>query len=284
MIFANGDDVSEATKYMAAFMDANPDCYQMGSKALPRKRRALQGYNKLAPGMTRPPIAWELVALMALAMCTVCATGVRSALAALTMFVTYCRPGETLKLLQEDLVEPRAAKGHYAVNLHPLTRFEMSKVSLSDETITLDSQEVPWLGEMLVALKTHQPDQKLFNMEYDQLKKDWDQALKAVGLARNWAVLYQLRHAGPSHDMLRRFRSREEAKARGRWASDSSMRRYEAHARVAQEFDKLPDKVKTEAIQATKTLKSAIMKGLRNLDAFRRQGQRRDNRAQDGLP
>ena len=43
-----------------------------------------------------------------------------------------------------------------------------------------------------------------------------------------------------SHDRALRHRTALEVKQRGRWTSDGSMRRYEAHARLQQEELKLP--------------------------------------------
>ncbi|OLP82160.1 Homogentisate 1,2-dioxygenase [Symbiodinium microadriaticum] len=59
------------------------------------------------------------------------------------------------------------------------------------------------------------------------------------------------RHAGPSHDRLRQYRSLTEIKLRGRWESDKSVKRYEAHARVNQEFQKLPRAIQQAARQAS---------------------------------
>ena len=47
--------------------------------------------------------------------------------------------------------------------------------------------------------------------------------------------LYSLRHGGASADALRRTRSIEEIKKRGRWTSDASVRRYEKAALAMRE-------------------------------------------------
>jgi hypothetical protein len=111
-------------------------------------------------------------------------------------------------------------------------------VGLSDESILLDSPVLPWIGDILYEIATDPI--YLLDITYDQLVGDWKRALKNLGLAENHAVLYQLRHAGPSHDRYMKLRSLPEVKQRGRWAADSSVRRYEAHARISQEFHALP--------------------------------------------
>ena len=91
-LFAEGLDITEGSKHFAAMLDA---CPALGHKSqLPRSRRCLQGWTKLDPGCTRPPIPFPLIALMATTMCK--NHHVVAAVAILTMFVAYLRPGEAL--------------------------------------------------------------------------------------------------------------------------------------------------------------------------------------------
>ena len=46
-------------------------------------------------------------------------------------------------------------------------------------------------------------------------------------------VLYQARHSGPSIDRARGIRSLQKIKRRGRWSAESSVQRYERHARLS---------------------------------------------------
>ena len=50
---------------------------------------------------------------------------------------------------------------------------------------------------------------------------------------------YQARHSGPSIDAARHLRTRAEIRARGRWASEKSVARYERPARLAESFQEL---------------------------------------------
>eukprot|EP00973_Karenia_brevis_P006482 882223-Karenia_brevis.AAC.1 len=52
-------------------------------------------------------------------------------------------------------------------------------------------------------------------------------------------TLYSLRHGGASEDILRRRRSVQEVKRRGRWTSDASLKRYAKEARLLSEISKL---------------------------------------------
>lgn len=204
------------------------------------------------PGQTRPPIPWELVALVAYQMMK--EKEAQAALLVLVMFEAYLRPGEALQLRQEDLVMPTAHHPFYCLNLHPSERLETSKVGLSDESVALDSQTIPWLGLALKGQLTKNHKDFMFDLTYRDLRGIWERALTSIGLKTSHAVLYQLRHSGPSHDRLIKSRSLLEVKKRGRWSSDSSVKRYEAHARVGQEFQKLPKRVQVSAIQAPKQL------------------------------
>ena len=131
---------------------------------------------------------------------------------------------------------------HYSLNLYPDFRPERSKMGLSDENILLDSRQVPWLGEVL---------QHLSGLHSGPMLPDADvYALTQIGLRANHCVPYQLRHSGPSHDLLIKARTTLEVKLRGRWASDASVKRYEAHARVGQEFQALPQRVQKAAVSA----------------------------------
>lgn len=221
-----------------------------------RSRRCLQGWTKLDPGKTRPPLAWPLIALIVQTLLK--AKEKRAAAAIMLMFVGYLRPGEATHLLEEDLVKPGRGQKHYTLNLRPAEREEMSKVGLSDETIILDSKQIPQLGTFLQKLRTGQPKRLLFQLEASALKRLWEETLETIGLARTHAVLYQLRHSGPSHDRLMRFRSLEEVKKKGRWGSDSSVKRYEAHALVNQHFQRLPTQTQTQALEAAKTFNKVV--------------------------
>lgn len=135
---------------------------------------------------------------------------------------------------------PSRAVKYYAINLHPMERLETSKTGLSDESILLDSPVVPQLGPMLGRLKRNVKMGPLFSGNYAMLNQHWKDTFKNLGMQKSSAVLYQLRHSGPSHDRLHKLRSTLEVKLRGRWESDSSVKRYEAHSKLALEFQNLP--------------------------------------------
>lgn len=144
---------------------------------------------KTEPQRTRLPIPWPLVAGLVVEFIRGKRQG--AALAILLMFTAYLRPGEAMDLQKTDLVPPMPGTKHFSLRMHPAIRDQQSKVDLG----------------------------------YEQLLKDWKWALKTMGLPADHAVLYQLRHSGPSHDRCLNLRPLAEVKQRGRWAADHSMKR-----------------------------------------------------------
>ena len=56
---------------------------------------------------------------------------------------------------------------------------------------------------------------------------------------------YALRHGGASYDLLHARRRFEDVKARGRWFTDSSVRRYTKHARALKEAGRLSEEARS---------------------------------------
>ena len=55
-------------------------------------------------------------------------------------------------------------------------------------------------------------------------------------------TLYMVRHSGPSIDVAEKTRTLTEVKARGRWAADTSVRRYEKHSQLTKQWHSLSKK------------------------------------------
>ena len=243
-------------KTYAAYISAHPDFSRKGSLRLPRFCRALQGWKRLDPGQTRPPIPWHVAALVALVMATELAAP-HAALMVVTMFWVYLRPSEAVGLQEQDLFLPGGSSKDYGFNLHPSARGESSKTSLSDESLLLDSVEVPWLGPLLARARAGDAQSPLFRITADRFGYLWRRALEVAEVPIKY-VPYQLRHGGPSHDRLMHHRSMAEIKARGRWACDHTMKRYEAHAMVQQELAALPADVRRRAEAAPARLHAVL--------------------------
>ncbi len=88
------------------------------------------------------------------------------------------------------------------------------------------------MTQAVVELAAQRQGEALFNFTYLQWLESFKTAAAAVGLKEWFLSLYVLRHAGPSHDYLAKRRSLADIQRRGRWALESSVRRYEKAARV----------------------------------------------------
>eukprot|EP00973_Karenia_brevis_P050962 7077654-Karenia_brevis.AAC.1 len=73
----------------------------MGKSPMPRARKSLKGFKKLAPNMSRFPLPWEWTCGLAMSM--LWKKKEESALILLLLFDTYMRPGEALGIKHEDL-------------------------------------------------------------------------------------------------------------------------------------------------------------------------------------
>ena len=70
------------------------------------------------------------------------------------------------------------------------------------------------------------------------------QAAASAGLSRLWLVPHSLRHAGPSWGALTHRRSQREIQRRGRWASATSVVRYERSSKVTSLLQELPPRTR----------------------------------------
>ncbi len=73
---------------------------------------------------------------------------------------------------------------------------------------------------------------------------------RQAGMGALDIVPYSARHAGASGDRAAGVRSLGEIKKRGRWASDSSVKRYEQGGRILAQLQKLDARTRDRAIAA----------------------------------
>ena len=257
--YFEGGEISEATTLKAAWCDRFPDFSVMGVSRLPKLSRAIQGWSNLEPGFTRPPVPWDIVALIALRLLQMGQPN--AALLVCLLFWAYLRPGEGLAMLESDVVPPVGKFRLWAINLHPSFRLDRSKTGLQDHSLLVDGQGA-WIGPLLGLLQNSSPFQHLFQLSYAEILRLWDAAQTSLQISPPF-VLYQLRHGGPSHDRAFRLRGVAEIKARGGWRSDNSLRRYEAHARLQQVLATFSEDLRARATRATQDLPRLLEKELR---------------------
>ncbi|CAE8620312.1 unnamed protein product [Polarella glacialis] len=204
---------------------------------MPRVKRALKGYKKKRPPVSRYPLPEEVVAGVAAVLHL--NHHPRNARSVLCQFYGYLRPGECRKLKVKDLVIPAGgmskSMNNYAVIIAPFEDLQPSKTQTFDDTVIFDYPV--WLGKEFQKLATgRNPQELLFDIKVAESIELFREALRVLGLD---GELYQLRHGGASTDWLEKRRTPGEIKARGRWQCDSSLRRYAKAGQVQKTLNKM---------------------------------------------
>ena len=164
------------------------------------------------------------------------------ALLFLTMWTCYLRPSEALILKVRDLVMPTRSAPHHALVLHPVEAGVTSKTGIFNDGVSLENKWFPGLGRALEKMcGSRGAGELLFKTEYLAAK---DAFVAAMGqLKLQDASMYRCRHGGAGGDLAAGFRALEQIKNRGRWAVDSSVRRYTKSARQQQVEHRLDDEL-----------------------------------------
>ena len=204
------------------------------------------------------------------------------AIALLLQWDLLLRPGELASLTVGQLVPPAGTADmcRWGVIVAPSEggNGDPSKTNLYDEGITL-SPMLDFLTEAIAELKAARlTSLMLFPFTCAQLAEQFKKAAARVGVAHLGATLYGNRHGGAS-DMRLRGVGLPEIKKRGRWAADSSLRRYEKATVAQQQHLKVPaqtrvyaDFVETQLKQLGPMLRQAIrLPSEDNLAAVQRQ-------------
>ena len=216
----------------------------------------MAGWRKRQPGVTRPPVPALLVYAAA---GWLLKENLEAAIALLFLFSTYARPTEGLRILRQHLVCPGASVAHWTINLNAEEGGESSKVNLRNETLMLDDVELPFLGSLMSNCLQQSPTAPLFAVTPTEVGVAFAAAQKSLGV-KSLFTLRDLRHGGPSRDRAKNYRSVDEVRQRGRWATMTTLRRYEAHARLQAEENKLPADLASKASAALVALEERSRK------------------------
>ena len=103
----------------------------------------------------------------------------------------------------------------------------------------LDGPDYAYLNPVLAKLKVGRPQESLFGLEATKLHKLVARASLDVGVSALHVVPYHMRHTGVSHELAAGHRTLAEAKRRGRWAHDRSLKRYAKGGRLAEQMSRL---------------------------------------------
>ena len=181
----------------------------------------------------------------------------------LLSFTTYLRPTEMMRLRRKHIIPPiHGISSHWSVLVADAELNEVTKTGGSDESVVLDSKLTKFLDSPLNHLKAGPQESPLWDFEYPELIKQFKQAAGKVGVPKR--TPYQLRHSGPSWDRLHKLRSLEEVKRRGKWKQMLSVMRYEKHATLTSEFQKLTASMRLHHLRCADQLVACVLgrKGL----------------------
>ena len=243
---------SAVEKIVAAVLAATPGSSR---RSMPRLTTALSGFKKIHPPLSREPLPMELVAAV---IAVSLARGRRSfALFVMTALAGYFRPGELRRMRVADLRGPSGGLQEglefWTLTVAPRELAVASKTQTFDDTVVMDKPV--WLGPMLGHFIAGRPlPDPLFPLSEDETVDFWKEALVDLLMVAPLPVLYQLRHAGVTADLLAKFRSPIEAQARGRWATTVCLRRYVKPGVVQKALAKLHPATRSYARAAFKNL------------------------------
>ncbi|CAK0857511.1 unnamed protein product [Prorocentrum cordatum] len=233
-LYFQGHNHDSGEKVIAALEYRTPGI--RSAKVLERAKIALKGFRRLAPGLSRAPLPW--IGLRALVGAALHINELEFAQCLVFLFRTYLRPRERLGLRVDQLVPPPPGSGtkFWALLLAPEEEAIPTKTKEFDESILLDSPELVCLYPRFSTLKKRSGRDKFSSL--------FKRVSEAAGLGQANLHPCMMRHGGASDDALRQTRSLEEIKRRGRWAADTSVKRYEKHARVLKSLECLPKPVR----------------------------------------
>ena len=138
---------------------------------------------------------------------------------------------------------PRFGAGyqHWSLVLGARDAGRPTKMGVYDDAVILDHEELAWLDAPFRALQAQRAGTApLWNFDEAEFHTAFCRAAELCGMGHLHLTPYHLRHAGPSWDALRRRRTQREIQRRGRWASQTSVQRYERSSRVVAVLQELP--------------------------------------------
>lgn len=201
-----------------------------------RSRRALRGWRKAMPATSRLPL--PRLAMYGIAMQLIYEGLLDMSLMVLVAFFLYLRPGEAHDLQGKHVIPPVRAAGRQFSWVNVVIRdaegMKPDKVGVFDNSLPLDVKPIQWIGLALLDRKKALPKQtdKLFRFSMEEFRKKFQAAAQEINL--EGIHPYQLRHGGATEDLTSKIREFSMVKARGRWKTDASVRRYAKTGRVQQ--------------------------------------------------
>lgn len=197
---------------------------------------------EVGPPTSRTPL--PRIVLMAIAEQLVLAHKTAEALCCIMMFESYAQPAEAVALKMGCITAPlKGTWGALAATSLVIRSRELavpSKTSLLAVSVALDLPRQAWVGRALSGLARSRPNDAHFgNFDHYSLGRSFVGAAEAAWMAALQACLYILYHGGASRDRATSCRSLAAVQLRGGWKSFESVPRYEKHALLGWELQRL---------------------------------------------
>ena len=238
VLFMDGKSASEGEKAVAAVGVQPRGSQEQGSQKPSRPERVAQRRCHQGAGCRC------LVSRCTVSRCSSFRKGDGlMALKVVADFDMYLRPGESMDLRAHNIVAPVRSAGPqyrwYSVIIRDAQDGRPDKVGVYDNSLQLNNPETSWIGPLLLArakaLKCK--SDLLFNFTMEDFRKSFVEAAEKLGLGKLHP--YQLRHGGAAEDLNSGFRDHAAVKARGRWKTDQSVRRYAKVGKVQELLNKM---------------------------------------------
>ncbi|CAK0853814.1 unnamed protein product [Prorocentrum cordatum] len=234
--FLEGRKKHDGEKMKAAVLHHYPNFERPNTKPLARFERCLKAWGRRRPALGRLPPPCPTICGLAVGLHLLDHTDM--AVAALVALSAYLRPGELRGLRVRDVVPPALGYGpecqKWSLILGPTDgQGDPTKMGVHDDSVTMDHENLQFLGHFFeLHRRGKAPDEPLWSFTQAELGAMIAKALKVCNLEGLGIVPYSLRHAGPSWDVITGRRSQRGVQRRGRWASISSLIRYEKSSKV----------------------------------------------------
>ena len=239
-LYFQGRPAAQGQKLYASVCYFFPYLHKNGQHALLRASRALRGWQKAVPCQSRLPLPWTaLLAIIDMLL----PSHWEEAVAALLGFHCYLRPFELEGLQAQQLV---AARGHahgplrVGLVLAPQELGRASKTGQWEEAVVIDKFQ-PLVGPLLALKRRGEAgDGSLWSFEPGTLTRLLRTTGDSLHLSPFGISAYSLRHGGASHDLLNEIRPLAAVKRRGRWMSDTSLKRYSKETKLIEILARIP--------------------------------------------
>lgn len=247
LLYLNGESNNSGQRLKAALEFIRPEAARRGELYLPRFKKALKGWRRMAPTQTRLPML-EFVK-SAISGIMMSQGWFSMALFNELTFSTYARPGELHRAYAADVVKRNNQYNYHVIVLGPLERGQSSKTGIFDEVLILDDSRSPDLGDLVVQLASKREtslgeEAPLWDFTPEKYLKVWRACVNVLQVQDLAISPYQNRHGGASRDHLLRLRSVASIQRRGRWATDSSARIYDKPGRLQQMINKYDESLR----------------------------------------